>query len=47
MANSMFEYRTPYEMLIAKRYPGSMFAIYDISGLIRLYPVNLRVDANR
>lgn len=39
MANSVFEYRTPYEMLIGKRYPGSTFAIYDIHGLVRHDPL--------
>ncbi|KAH6714778.1 carbohydrate esterase family 16 protein [Leptodontidium sp. MPI-SDFR-AT-0119] len=33
-ANSVFSYRTPYELLIAKRYPGASFAVFDVHSLI-------------
>jgi len=28
--NDIFKYRTPFELLIAKRYPGAHFAIFDV-----------------
>lgn len=32
--NQVFDYRTPYEVLIAKRYPGASFAVMDTYGLV-------------
>lgn len=32
--NSIYEYRTPYELLIAKRYPEASIAIYDVHSLL-------------
>lgn len=32
--NSLFNYRTPYELLIANRYPGASFAIFDVNKLV-------------
>jgi len=34
LVNSLFDYRTPYELLVAKRYPGASFAVFDVHGLI-------------
>ncbi|RDL31766.1 Carbohydrate esterase family 16 protein [Venustampulla echinocandica] len=34
LANSIFDYRTPYELLVAKRYPGASFAIFDVNSLM-------------
>lgn len=34
LVNTIFSYRTPYELLIAKRYPGASFAIYDVNSLL-------------
>jgi len=34
LVNSIFNYRTPYEVLIAKRYPGASFAVYDVHSLL-------------
>ena len=34
LVNSLFTYRTPYELLIAKRYPGASFAVYDVNSFI-------------
>jgi len=34
LVNSLFEYRTPYELLVAKRYPGASFAVFDVHGLM-------------
>jgi phospholipase/lecithinase/hemolysin len=34
LVNSIFTYRTPYELLIAKRYPDANFAIYDVHSLL-------------
>ncbi|KAI9663016.1 MAG: hypothetical protein M1821_008063 [Bathelium mastoideum] len=34
LTNSVYQYRTPYELLVANRYPGAHFAIYDIYGLM-------------
>ena len=34
MVNSIFKYRTPYELLIARRYPGASIAIFDVHSLI-------------
>lgn len=32
--NQQFKYKTPYEMLIARRYPGAFFAVMDMYGLV-------------
>lgn len=32
--NSVFDYRTPYELLIRRRYPGASIAIFDVHSLI-------------
>ncbi|KAI1003340.1 hypothetical protein K3495_g4868 [Podosphaera aphanis] len=32
--NSLYQYRVPYELLVAKRYPGSSIAIFDTNALI-------------
>jgi phospholipase/lecithinase/hemolysin len=32
--NSLFDYRTPFEILVAKRYPGASIAIYDVHSLL-------------
>jgi hypothetical protein len=34
LVNSVFQYRTPYELHIADRYPGAHFAIYDVHSLL-------------
>ncbi|KAL3430454.1 GDSL lipase/esterase [Aspergillus tetrazonus] len=34
MVNEVFEYRTPFELLLANRYPGSRFAVYDVHALM-------------
>lgn len=34
LANAVFDYRTPYEVLIAKRYPGASFAVFDVNSLM-------------
>jgi phospholipase/lecithinase/hemolysin len=34
LVNSIFEYRTPYEMLVARRYPGASIAIFDVHSLL-------------
>jgi hypothetical protein len=34
MVNEVFEYRTPFELLLANRYPGSRFAVYDVHALV-------------
>lgn len=34
MVNAVLEYQTPYEVLLANRYPGSSFAIYDTNALV-------------
>jgi len=34
LVNSIFDYRTPYELVIAKRYPGASIAIFDVHSLI-------------
>ena len=31
LVNDIFAYRTPYELLVAKRYPGASIAIFDIN----------------
>lgn len=33
--NAVYEYRTPYEALVARRYPGAHFALYDVNKLVR------------
>lgn len=37
--NQVFAYRTPYELLIARRYPGARFAVMDMYGLVGLHPI--------
>lgn len=32
--NDVFSYKTPFEVLIARRYPGAHFAIYDTNSLL-------------
>ncbi|ETN36535.1 uncharacterized protein HMPREF1541_08813 [Cyphellophora europaea CBS 101466] len=32
--NALYRYRTPYEALVAKRYPGASFAVFDVGGLL-------------
>ncbi|KAL1966150.1 hypothetical protein VTN77DRAFT_4702 [Rasamsonia byssochlamydoides] len=32
--NDVYKYQTPYELLVAKRYPGAHFAVMDINALI-------------
>lgn len=34
LINSVFAYRTPYELLIAKRYPGASIAVFDVHSLM-------------
>jgi hypothetical protein len=34
LVNSLFTYRTPYELLVAKRYPGASFAVYDVNSFL-------------
>lgn len=34
LANSIFSYRTPFEVTLAKRYPGASFAVFDANKLI-------------
>jgi hypothetical protein len=34
LVNSIFDYRTPYELLVARRYPGASIAIFDVNSLI-------------
>jgi phospholipase/lecithinase/hemolysin len=34
LVNSVFDYRTPYELLVAKRYPLASIAIFDVHSLI-------------
>lgn len=41
--NQVFDYRTPYELLIAKRYPGARFAVMDTYSLVSCF---LRIEQN-
>ncbi|EKG10232.1 Lipase GDSL [Macrophomina phaseolina MS6] len=34
LANNVYKYQTPYELLIAKRYPDAHFAIFDMYSLL-------------
>jgi hypothetical protein len=34
LVNEIFSYRTPFELLIAKRYPGVSVAIFDVNSFI-------------
>ncbi|KAF8863152.1 hypothetical protein BDZ45DRAFT_615857 [Acephala macrosclerotiorum] len=34
LVNSIFEYRTPYELLVAKRYPEASFAVFDVHSML-------------
>lgn len=35
MVNAVFDYQTPYDLLLGGRYPGSSFALYDVHALVR------------
>lgn len=35
LANDVFKYRTPYEVLVAQRYPDGEIAVMDVYGLVR------------
>ena len=32
--NTVYQYQTPFEVVIANRYPGSNFAVYDVHSLM-------------
>lgn len=34
LANSIFDYRVPFELLIERRYPGASIAIFDTNTLL-------------
>lgn len=34
LVNDVYKYRTPYELFVAKRYPGAHFAIFDTYSLV-------------
>ena len=34
LVNALYSYRTPYELLIANRFPGANFAVYDTYQLV-------------
>ena len=34
--NSIYEYRTPFEAMISRKYPGAQFALYDVHGLVSI-----------
>jgi phospholipase/lecithinase/hemolysin len=35
LTNALYRYRTPYEALIARRYPGASFALFDVNALMQ------------
>jgi phospholipase/lecithinase/hemolysin len=37
LVNAVFEYRVPFEMRVARRYPKSSFAIFDTHSLVRVH----------
>lgn len=37
LVNDAFKYRVPYELLIAKKFPGARFANYDVWGLVSYF----------
>ena len=37
LVNSIYEYRTPYAVEIAKNFPGADFAVFDVHGLVRKF----------
>jgi hypothetical protein len=41
MTNDVYKYKTPYELLVANRYPGAHFAIMDTNSLVRRININL------
>lgn len=34
LVNALYTYRTPFELLIQKRYPGASIAVFDINSLM-------------
>ncbi|TVY53076.1 Acetylesterase [Lachnellula cervina] len=34
LVNTVFDYRTPYELLVAKRYPGASIAVFDTNAFL-------------
>lgn len=35
--NEIFEYRTPFEVVLQDKWPGARFAVFDVNGLVRSY----------
>lgn len=36
LVNEVYNFQTPYEMLISNRYPASSFTIYNVHALVRI-----------
>ena len=34
--NAIYKYRTPFEVAVARRYPGAKFALMDMYGLVSM-----------
>ena len=45
--NSIFQYRTPFEALVANRYPGANFALYDVHSLVSYPRVHVSCSSHR
>jgi hypothetical protein len=35
LVNAVYDYQTPYDVVVADRYPHSRFAVYDVHALVR------------
>lgn len=44
LVNAVFQYETPYQVEVAKRYPGAHFAVMDINGLVSIHISTLHFD---
>jgi hypothetical protein len=45
LANAVYQFRVPYEVKLARRYPGSWFALFDVHSLVSL-PLTLSLPGN-
>ena len=43
--NSIYDYRTPFEVVIERSWPGASFAVYDVNGLVSacMSPISMSV----
>ena len=45
--NTVFEYRTPFEVVVNKRYPGANVALFDVNQIVRCAPNISHISTNK